>query len=76
MVPVAAAIEHYDEDPEAGTVSNKIEQEYRDALFQKVYTHQIDPECRGEHGVATSRLKEGAMCDVLEVHCSTYSSTE
>ena len=61
MIPVRAAIEHDDEDPEAGAFRKKIEEDYRDVLFEKVYAHEIDPECRGEHGVATIRLKEGAM---------------
>ena len=61
MVPVRAAIEHDDEDPEFGAFRKKIEKDYRDFLFEKVYAHKIDPECRGEHGVATIRLKEGAM---------------
>ena len=42
-------------------LGKKIEEDYRDVLFEKVYAHEIDPECRGEHGVATIRLKEGAM---------------
>ena len=61
MFPSRAAIEHDDEDPEAGGFRKKIEEDYRDVLFDKVYAHEIDPECRGEHWVATIRLKEGAM---------------
>ena len=61
LVPVRAAIEHNDEDPEAGAFRKKIEEDYRDVLFEKIYAHEIDPECRGENGVATIRLKEGYM---------------
>ena len=60
MVPVRAAIKHDDEDPEAGAFRKKLEEDYRDVLFKKVYAHEIDPEFRVEHGMATIRLKEGA----------------
>ena len=61
MFLVRAAIEHDNEDPEAGAFRKKIEEDYRNFLFEKVYANEIDTECRGEHGVATIRLKEGAM---------------
>ena len=49
MVPVRAAIEHDDEDPEAGEFRAKIEEDFKDVLFEKVYANQIDPKCRGSH---------------------------
>ena len=57
MVPVRDAIEHDDEDPEAGAFRKKNEEDYRDVLFEKVDAHEIDPKCMGEHGLATIRLK-------------------
>ena len=50
MVPFRAAIEHDDEDPEAGAVRTKIEEDYRDVLFEKVSAHEIDAECRENIG--------------------------
>ena len=43
MVPVRAAIEHDDEDPEAGEFRAKIEEDFKDFLFKNVYAHQIPP---------------------------------
>ena len=37
MVLVRAAIEHDDEDPEAGEFRAKIEEDFKDVLFEKVY---------------------------------------
>ena len=48
MVSVRAATEQNDKEPEAGALRKKIEEDYRDVLFEKVYAHEMDPECRGE----------------------------
>ena len=45
MVPVRAATEHDDEDPEAGAFRKKIKEDYRNVLLEKFYAHEIDPEC-------------------------------
>ena len=50
MVPFRAAIEHDEEIPEFGVFRKKIKEEYRDVLFENVYAHEIDPECRGNVG--------------------------
>ena len=59
--PVRAGIEHHDKDLEAGPFRAKIEEDYTDVFFEKVYAHQIDPKTRGEYGQATIELKETAI---------------
>ena len=61
LADILSVIESTEEHPEAGPYIQKIQEDYRDVLFEISLAKDVDPRNRGPFGVAHIELQDGAI---------------
>ena len=60
-VGVRSVVDADHQAPGAEGFVKRLQEEFHDVLFDQVYAKDVDPKLRGPHGVASIKLKEGAV---------------